>query len=289
MSPRADVSVRHNGGVSFWYANTALPGRRAPLPGDRDADVCIVGGGFTGLWTAYYLKRRRPDLRIVVLEREFAGFGASGRNGGWLSAQFPSDRPTLARTHGRDAVLALQRAMQATIDEVIAVTGAEGIEADIVKHGILRVARNPAQLARIRAETAEDRAWGLHVRGPRRARGARADGSVAGGRRDGGNVDPPRRSRPARQARPGPGGRRRAARRPDLRGHDRPRDRARRRPQRARDRPRAARAELPRGVHGQPQGQAADVAPAQLRDRRHRPAPGGRVGHDRVVGRGAAR
>ncbi len=74
-----------NGGVSFWYDAIGLPSRRPPLSGDREADVCIVGGGFTGLWSAYYLKRAQPQLEIVVLEREFAGFGASGRNGGWLS------------------------------------------------------------------------------------------------------------------------------------------------------------------------------------------------------------
>jgi glycine/D-amino acid oxidase-like deaminating enzyme len=150
-----------NGGVSFWYASTAIPPRRPALPGDRRADVCIVGAGFTGLWTAYYLKRARPELEVVVLEREFAGFGASGRNGGWLSNHFTASRPAMARAHGRDAVLALQRAMQATVDEVISVCDAEGIEADIVKHGLLRIARNPAQVARLRAELEEDRSWGF--------------------------------------------------------------------------------------------------------------------------------
>jgi len=154
-------SATRNGGVSFWYASTAIPSRRPPLPGDRDADVCIVGAGFTGLWTAYYLKRAAPELEIVLLEREFAGFGASGRNGGWLSDQFTLSRPTVARAHGRDAVLALQRAMRETVDEVIAVCAHEGIEADIVKHGLLRVARGPAQAARLRRSLAEDRDWDI--------------------------------------------------------------------------------------------------------------------------------
>ena len=94
--------ARHNGGISFWYANTQTPARRAPLPGDREAEVCIVGGGFTGLWTAYYLKRARPELDVVVLEREFAGFGASGRNGGWVSDRFAAKRSELAKSHGRE-------------------------------------------------------------------------------------------------------------------------------------------------------------------------------------------
>jgi glycine/D-amino acid oxidase-like deaminating enzyme len=138
-----------------------MPARRPPLDGDREADVCIVGAGFTGLWTAYYLKRSRPDLEVVLLEREFAGFGASGRNGGWLSDHFTASRPALARTHGREAVLALQRAMQGTVDEVISVCDTERIEADILRHGLLRVARGPAQAARLRTALAEDRQWGL--------------------------------------------------------------------------------------------------------------------------------
>ena len=83
-----------NGRVSNWYDE--LPAYRPALPGDRDADVCIVGAGYTGLWTAYYLKRADPSLRIAVLEARFAGFGASGRNGGWLSGLVPGDRNRMA-------------------------------------------------------------------------------------------------------------------------------------------------------------------------------------------------
>jgi glycine/D-amino acid oxidase-like deaminating enzyme len=153
--------VTRNGGVSFWYASTRSPSRRPPLAGDRHADVCIVGAGFTGLWTAYYLKRAAPALDVVLLEREFAGYGASGRNGGWLSDHFAGARPALARLHGREAVLAMERAMQATIDEVLTVCGREGIDADAAPGGLLQVARNPAQLARMRRRLAEDRSWGL--------------------------------------------------------------------------------------------------------------------------------
>ena len=72
--------------VSFWMRRLGpLPPPRPPLDGDRGADVCIVGAGYTGLWTAYELKRAQPGLDVVVLESRFAGFGASGRNGGWVS------------------------------------------------------------------------------------------------------------------------------------------------------------------------------------------------------------
>ncbi|HNM85591.1 MAG TPA: FAD-dependent oxidoreductase, partial [Mycobacterium sp.] len=127
---------------------------------DRDVDVCIVGAGYTGLWTAYYLKRADPSLSVTVLEARFAGFGASGRNGGWLSGLAPGHRGLLARRHGRPAVIDWQHALNDTVDEVIAVGEREGIDADIVKGGTLDVARNRAQLARLRKQVDEDRSWG---------------------------------------------------------------------------------------------------------------------------------
>jgi len=147
------------GAVSHWFA--ALPTPRPALPGDRDADVCIIGAGYTGLWTAYYLKRADPGLRITVLEARFAGFGASGRNGGWLSGLAPGHRGLLAKQHGRAAVITWQRMLNDAVDEVIAVAAGEGIDADIVKGGNLEVARNPAQDNRLRATVAQDRSWGV--------------------------------------------------------------------------------------------------------------------------------
>ena len=148
-----------NAPVSHWYPQA--PDLRPALPGDRDADVCIVGAGYTGLWTAYYLKQLDPALRITVLEARFAGFGASGRNGGWLSGLPPGNREVLAAEHGRDAVLAWQRALNDAVDEVIAVAAREGIDADIVKGGNLEVARTPAQARRLRAEVDEEHRWGV--------------------------------------------------------------------------------------------------------------------------------
>ncbi|MEV0389807.1 FAD-dependent oxidoreductase [Nonomuraea sp. NPDC050643] len=149
-----------NGGVSFWYRQIGLPARRPALPGPRDYDVAIVGGGYTGLWTAYYLKRADPGLRIAILEKEFAGFGASGRNGGWLSAEFAGSRKRHAKARGRQAMIDLQRAMFQAVDEVIDVTRAEGIDADLHKGGLIHVATNPAQRRRLRAEVADLRTWG---------------------------------------------------------------------------------------------------------------------------------
>ena len=69
--------------ISYWHDSLPegeLDTLRSPLPGDIQVDVAIVGAGFTGLWTAYYLAQRDPSLRIAVLEKDFAGFGASGRS-----------------------------------------------------------------------------------------------------------------------------------------------------------------------------------------------------------------
>ncbi|MFI6923189.1 NAD(P)/FAD-dependent oxidoreductase [Nonomuraea spiralis] len=149
-----------NGGVSFWYRQIGLPARRPSLPGSREYDVAIVGGGYTGLWTAYYLKKAQPDLRIAILEKEFAGFGASGRNGGWLSAEFAGSRERHAKARGRQAMIDLQHAMFRAVDEVIDVTRAEGIDADVHKGGLVHVATNPAQRRRLREEVADLRSWG---------------------------------------------------------------------------------------------------------------------------------
>jgi glycine/D-amino acid oxidase-like deaminating enzyme len=144
--------------VSHWFADYPAP--RPPLPGDRDVDVCIVGAGYTGLWTAYYLKRADPTLRIAIVEARFAGFGASGRNGGWLSGLVPGDRRRMAAAYGRDGVVAWQAALNDAVDEVIAVAERERIDAGIVKGGTLEVARNRAQAARLRAAMAEELNWG---------------------------------------------------------------------------------------------------------------------------------
>ena len=149
-----------NGGISRWYTEIGIPSPRPALPGDRDADVAIVGAGLTGIWTAYYLQRAQPDLRIVLLEKEFAGFGASGRNGGWLSAELAGTRSRYAQAQGKDGVVRLLQAMRGAVDEVIAIAGAEGIDADIVKDGLLHVARNAAQEQRLDESLADEREWG---------------------------------------------------------------------------------------------------------------------------------
>jgi glycine/D-amino acid oxidase-like deaminating enzyme len=149
------------GPPSLW--RDTLGGRpadpRPALDGDARADVCVVGAGYTGLWTAYYLLRQNPGLDVLLVEAETAGFGASGRNGGWCSALLPQGISAMARRHGKPAAVAMRRAMQATVDEVGEVAAREGIDCHWLKGGNVVVARHPAQLARARAQVADDVAW----------------------------------------------------------------------------------------------------------------------------------
>ena len=148
--------------LSFWH--DTVPGSLEPgdpLPGDLEADVAIAGAGYTGLWTAYYLSQADPGLTIAVCERDIAGFGASGRNGGWCSALFPASLAKLERMAGRQAAIAQHRAMQQTVDEVGRVAAAEGIDCHWAKGGTVQLARSSSQLERAREEVAEGRAYGF--------------------------------------------------------------------------------------------------------------------------------
>ncbi|HSB87893.1 MAG TPA: FAD-dependent oxidoreductase [Ilumatobacteraceae bacterium] len=149
--------------VSFWM--DSLPddqlNARERLSGDANADVVIIGAGYTGLWTAYYLHRLDPSLRIVIVEAEFAGFGASGRNGGWLSALLPMTFEKMAAGHGRAQAIAMQNTMHDAVDEVARVTAAEGIDCHLAKGGYLNLARNEPQVRRVHELLAYYRSWGF--------------------------------------------------------------------------------------------------------------------------------
>jgi glycine/D-amino acid oxidase-like deaminating enzyme len=148
--------------VSFWM--DTVPGPLAavdPLPGDTSADVAIAGAGLTGLWTAYYLARAQPGLRIVVCEAQIAGYGASGRNGGWCSALFPASLPKLERMAGRDAAVRMYQAMRSCVDEVGRAAAEEGIDCHWAKGGTVQFARSAVQLGRARAAVALARQFGF--------------------------------------------------------------------------------------------------------------------------------
>ena len=148
-------------GLSLWHDQVGAEQVRAPLPGDRSVDVAIVGAGYTGLWTAYYLARADPSLRVTVVERETAGYGASGRNGGWCSALFPASWHRMAREAPRAAVVAMQAALEDAVTTVGQVAADEGIDCDYTRSGTVSLLRNAAQRARAVQEVAEAREWGF--------------------------------------------------------------------------------------------------------------------------------
>ncbi len=125
--------------------------------------MAIVGAGYTGLWTAYYLLGADPSLRVALVEQEIAGFGASGRNGGWCSALFPVSASRLASEHGRDAAVAQYRAMRDSVAEVIRVAATERIEADTALGGTVVLARTEPQLRRARGEVDQAREFGIDL------------------------------------------------------------------------------------------------------------------------------
>lgn len=155
------MQPNHIGDVSFWYADIGLPKTRRPsLTSDTSADVAIIGAGFTGLWTAYYLKKAQPDLDVVIVEKDFAGFGASGRNGGWCMGTFAWNHEAYARATSRAEVLEMVKHLATAVPEISRICAAEGIEADILRTEEMMLATNPAQLARMRAEIAHRQHWG---------------------------------------------------------------------------------------------------------------------------------
>ncbi|MER7072170.1 FAD-dependent oxidoreductase [Terrabacter sp. NPDC000476] len=148
-------------GLSLWHDTIDPIEPRAALGTDLDVDVAVVGAGYTGLWTAYHLVTADPTIRVAVVEKEVAGFGASGRNGGWCSALFPASLTRMAAERGRDAAVRMQHRLHDTVAEVGRIAAAEGIDCHFDQGGYLAVARNPAQLDRVRAEVAEHHAWGF--------------------------------------------------------------------------------------------------------------------------------
>lgn len=147
---------------SFWLdtAGENLESRPA-LASSTEVDVAILGGGYTGLWTAYYLLYGNPSLRIAIIEKEIVGFGASGRNGGWCSSKFPVTAGMLEHRYGRDAARALMLAMNTAVSEVDRVCQQENIDAQFHKGGILTLARGSHQLPVIRKSYAAYERLGL--------------------------------------------------------------------------------------------------------------------------------
>lgn len=148
-------------GISLWLEQAGDLTPRAPLPGPIDVDVAIVGAGFTGLWSAYYLKKADPSLRIAVVEKEIAAYGASGRNGGWCYGHLNGSLERYAAESSRELAVAMKKENERTVDLIGETLAAEGIDAGFVKSGTMILARTYDQAKSMRAGLQDDAAWGF--------------------------------------------------------------------------------------------------------------------------------
>lgn len=145
--------------TSLWADQAKLGATYPTLDSNIQTEICIVGAGFTGLWTAYWLTELNPKLSITILEANYVGFGASGRNGGWLSALFPSDMDKIAKVSNPESAVALQREMNANVIRCGEVIEKLNIDCGWSYSGSLNIARNEAQLHRAKAEIDYWRRW----------------------------------------------------------------------------------------------------------------------------------
>lgn len=145
----------------FWWDAVQAIVTRPHLGSDLDVDVAIVGAGYTGLWTAYYLKEHDPSLKVAVLEKHHVGFGASGRNGGWCHAEYPLGIGVLAKEHGKSEAVRFMRALHESVVQVGRVVATEEIDCHFVQGGVLSVARSDVHLERVKEDIDEARHLGF--------------------------------------------------------------------------------------------------------------------------------
>ncbi|WP_332603556.1 NAD(P)/FAD-dependent oxidoreductase [Arthrobacter sp. S2(2024)] len=161
---RPATTTMRNGQLGFWMADTIGIQRSYPrFEGDETVDLAIIGGGYSGLWAAYFAKTMEPSMSVAVFEAERLGYGASGRNGGWVSALVPGNRMKFAKASatGKAASVALQREFITSVDTLLEILATEGIEADQYKGGTLSAAHTEAGLNRLIAKRASDLSYGM--------------------------------------------------------------------------------------------------------------------------------
>src|SRR5918995_5472007 len=144
MAPSPGPAVEPAPGTPYWLTTSSAE-PSPPLEGQVAVDVAIVGGGFTGLWTALALLQTDPALRVAVLEMETVGFGASGRNGGFCSASLTHGLANGIR-HFPDELAILEREGLDNLADLVAFIKAERIEAELDETGTLDVATEPWQV-----------------------------------------------------------------------------------------------------------------------------------------------
>ncbi|RST77287.1 FAD-dependent oxidoreductase [Siminovitchia acidinfaciens] len=133
--------------ISYWLDTAKDDIKERPtLKESITADIAIMGAGFTGLWTAYYLLEKDPSLKIVIMDKGCVGFGASGRNGGWCSSKFSVSPATCIKRYGKDIARQIQLSMFDSVTEIERVIEKENINADWTLGGSLQIARGDHHL-----------------------------------------------------------------------------------------------------------------------------------------------
>lgn len=140
---------------SLWQGKQNIDYRK-PISKNDSFDVVVIGAGFSGLWSAFHLKQFQPNLKIAILEKEYVGFGASGRNGGWASAEYPTSSNRLIKENGLESYKNLRTAITKSIDEIGEIAKSNNWQIDYAKGGALVFARGNAQLSRISKEIDEE-------------------------------------------------------------------------------------------------------------------------------------
>ncbi len=134
---------------SFWLAAYGAYTPNPPVQGELEVDVAIVGGGFTGLSTAYHLRKYEPSMRVAVLEAEVVGYGASGRNGGFSMTLFGLEPAVTKALFGHQRTVEAHRYMERAVDYVDALIKEHHIQSDYWFPGFIRVATTPGYVKRI--------------------------------------------------------------------------------------------------------------------------------------------
>ena len=151
--------------VSFWFSelidrkDLAWP-TMVQQTEDIHADVCIVGAGYSGLWTAYELLSASPELNVVIIDAKYPGYGASGRNGGAVIPRINGSREFWGSIKGKAGTMALEKALVEAVDHVGHVIAQENIDCGYTKNGMLELARTPLELQRLVEALQEDRRYG---------------------------------------------------------------------------------------------------------------------------------
>ncbi len=146
---------------SFWLGNSGPYKENPPLEGDLKCDVAVVGGGFAGIATAYYLKKAQPSLKVVVLEGHVIGYGASGRNAGFAMTTFGLMMSITRAFFGPEKTRQSHQYMEKSVDLVGELVAEHKLDCDYERPGFLRIATTPAYVKRIKEEVELVKSLGL--------------------------------------------------------------------------------------------------------------------------------